>query len=287
MRLSWPFLRAVHSAAWAVALEPLSWRGAGTVSRLRDHADKRLPDYVSLAHEIAFITMLSCKHPGCVSNDLFETLVDHMMHVYRTNLSLGSMLMLSLHVAPLSRTSSDEDIGPARLSEIALREAMSFSMDSFLRGLRRVFPRYSGRMRCWAFPDLWEPFPGETRYSLWDASRIVTAFDPVLGEVREGWRVSRGLATVLRHRIGCRVPGSGDVDWLYRRACARLGSDYLSFRRRGLERMLEDIRACSEGRLEAVGGSLGSVADIVTMSLFYYRWSCVGETMLYDRAGLE
>ncbi len=287
MRLSGPLLKGVHSAAWAVALEPLSWWGAGTVSRLRDHADKRLPDYASLAHEMVFITISSCGPSGCNSSTLFEALVDHMMRVYGTNLSLGSLLMLSLHVAPLSRIRSDERVGLTRLSETALREAMSFPMDTFLRGLRRVFPRYSGRMRCWAFPDLWEPFPRESGYSLWYASRIVTAFDPVLSEVREGWRVSRGLAIMLRQRIGCRVPGSEDVDWLYRRACARLGADYLSFRRRGLEKMFEDVRACSEGRWGDVGGSLGSVADIVAMSLFYYRWSCIGETMLYDRAILE
>lgn len=267
------------AAGAALSLEPLAWRGPGTVSRFRDHEDKGLTSYVALSHRLRYVSDRECRKPlGCRGHHLFRALAEDMIMVFSTNLSLGSLLQLSLHLAPYSRppVHSGDKPNPRRLSERALGEAMMFPFSTFLNTLRVIVPRYAGRLRSWLFPDIGEPWPRDSGLTLWRASRLVSEFDPVFREVYEGWPGARRLALTLVSRVGGRVPSSSDIEWLYREACALMGRDYLAFRRMGVREMSRQVRACAEGRMEEATVSLGSIADVVVMAVFYHlveAWS--------------
>jgi len=273
------------AAAVALALEPTAWLGLGTVSRTRDHPDKKLQDYLILAANAgeAFRALCEGGVPEPPGSKLPQLVAAAHKHA-STNLALGSLFLLYYNVVAACAYGETE---PERVAERAhsllLRDSLVWLYDA----LRAARAKHVHPAKSSFWPDVTGPMYllERRKYERSPAAaslKLLSAHDPVLREASEGFPLAKLLASRYVEKAGCRVPGSGDVDFLLLEVCSKR-LDALAFRRLGLERAEALRRECSEGRAPALKPpeeSLGSVADVAALALFYICLKCCEEWLV-------
>lgn len=150
---------------------------------------------------------------------------------------------------------------------LATKLAAERGLTDYLRFLSMSRPSYYGRFSHSFFEKL------DPRRSFSAAAALAKniPFDPVIYEALHAFPYTRRLAKEALINKRCSLPTSYDIDEMYRNACARY-IDYLVYRRYGLDAAMKTREDCLSGA--DVSYSLGSIADIVGVALYYYFNEC-------------
>ena len=260
------------AASIALSLEPTCWEGLGTVSRMRDHSDKKLQDYIVLSHvlkdlfrKLRFVR----ERPGVIGY-MLPGIVECMLRVAGTNLSFGSIFLLYYNVAASYIT------GSSNPDEVAVKAQSLIVQDNpiwYYRALAIVKPSFIRRSKAPLYPDLNDEVDVERFFrrgrSFYHLLRL-NINDPVSREAVESFVLTRRTYRDVMRRLECRIPCSSDIDYIHRRlASSRI--DFLVYRRAGFERALELTRSKPLSERE----SMGSIADLTVLTLYYYSLSCM------------
>ncbi|MEM1619249.1 MAG: triphosphoribosyl-dephospho-CoA synthase [Fervidicoccaceae archaeon] len=281
------------AASIAIALEPTAGTGAGTVSRARDHRDKTLQSYVVLSHLVRSAFEELCEELPKPPGSRLPKIVGEATRAMGSNLAAGSLLLLYYNVAAAchdERVESPAGNGRAALA-LALRDPASILFDV----IREVSPSHVLPSSSSFWPDVRSPLYTLERRRfearpLGLALRLLARRDPVVEELVTAFARTSRLAEERLSERGCAVPTSSEIDELYLRVCSKV-EDYLIFRRRGAERARELKEECAKGRLPELSEeeSMGSVADLVAVVLYYVCNECIEEwrASRFSKRGLQ
>lgn len=256
------------SAALAMLLEVSAWKGAGTVSRLRDLPDKKLQDFMHSSMVLFKLFENVCQSKTAS----YLSLLDILRRVHNAigkSLVAGEVFLLYCNVIPACRSSRVRDVDSNAEEATAL--AMTRGLKDYLSFVYEMRPSYFGRFGHSLFVRF------ERSQGLTFAESVIIArnipFDPVITEAATAFPVARSASRLLLRKLGCnRLPDSEEVDELFSVVCSRY-TDYLAYRRLGLEEAYALRERCRRG--EEVKQSLGSIADVVTTALYYYVNECI------------
>ncbi len=262
------------AASIAIALEPTCWRGLGTVSRTRDHSDKKLQDYIVLSHLVKplFRELRRVpERPGKIGF-LLPRITECMMSITGTNLSFGSLFLLYYNVAASYITGS---LNP---DEVAVKAQSLIVQDDpiwYYKALCIASVSFTRNSKAPLYPDVNNPVDIERffkrRRSFHQMLRL-NINDPVSREAVESFILARKVYRVILGKLGCRIPCSSDIDYIHR-ILASHRIDYLVYRRVGLERAMQ----LRKGEPSSEKESMGSIADLTVLTLYYYILSCMSK----------
>jgi len=263
----------VLSAALAISLEPTGWKGLGTVSREKDHHDKTLQDYILYSHFLQEDLKKICFNINTLSNygKQFYELTKKYMRIFKTNLSFGSLFLIYYNTIAACQ------IGVNSILEIR-KKAYSILLQEdpywYYKSLKESNPKFILRYSSSLLPDLttmnlFDRFFNKKR-NLVELLRL-NVYDPVSREAVESF-YNTYVSSLKFHNYllkkGKIFPDSESIDWLYLYHCNnRL--DFLVYRKMGLSMAKKIKENCNEYQAE-IKVSMGSIADLVVLSLFYY-----------------
>uniref|UniRef100_A0A7J3ZJD6 Triphosphoribosyl-dephospho-CoA synthase n=1 Tax=Fervidicoccus fontis TaxID=683846 RepID=A0A7J3ZJD6_9CREN len=267
------------AAALAIALEPTGWMGAGTVCRSRDHRDKKMQDYIVASYRVAlaFRRLCSSKLPKPVGS-LLPAVVSEVHKPFNTNLSLGSLFLLYYNVVAAchDRRVCDIRTNATYAYSLLVSDSLVWLFDS----IRELSPSHVRSSRSPFWPNVKSPLYGIERERYTGSSsmlalKLLSRHDPIFQEASTAFVHTSKLATEYLRKHGCQVPSSSVIDELFKDLCSNF-VDSLLFRKRGLERALEVMLACKAGSMPKFDSreSLGSIADLVTLVLYYISNEC-------------
>ncbi len=263
------------AACLAIALEPTCWRGLGTVSRLRDHSDKKLQDFIALSHVLRpFFEKLASvpERPGSIGF-LLPSMTRVMMRLMGTNTSFGSIFLLYYNVAAAYKT-------PARkgLREVCIKALSLLLMDDprwYYTALSVSSPSFTRKTRTTMYPDITDPPDIERFFRARGAKQNtllrLNMLDPVSREAIEAFVMTSREAEKMLDSMGCRLPDSKLIDELHSLFASKR-IDYLVYRRKGLKRAMDLMKKHSRPIGEEE--SMGSIADLTVLTLYYYLLQC-------------
>jgi len=261
--------RAVaRAASLAIMLEPTGWGVGGNVSRMRDHPDKALQDYIVLGYEFGErIVDEAGAEDGSGSRFLY--LIREQMRRFGTNLAFGEIFLLYLNAYGALRMRS---LDPDAAAEGAVSLLETMEPRNYFEAISASMPGFIGRFSSSLIPSLTPPISSGSAEGRLGSILRLNPHDPVSCEATRGFPVSRKLYRELIETLSCRIPRSRDIDSIFRRICG-FYVDYLVYRRDGLEAAEKAQQECCLGKAEK---SLGSISDVAALVLFYYFLRCSG-----------
>lgn len=252
-----PFL----AASLSLTLEATGWRGAGTVSRSRDLPDKTLQEFIVTS--IAFQELLrkSC----LLKKYLLLDVLEKTYALLNKNIASGEIFLLYIN-AYSACTNSNVDTMDKNALE-ATKLAIKKGLKDYLYFLSLHKPSFYGRFTH----SIYEKIQIAQTYAEVVALAKNIPFDPVITEATTTFPYTRLLAKELYGKLKCMLPNSEDIDSLYKSICKRY-IDFLTYRKHGLEEAIMAKNQCING--EEPKHSLGSIADLVGVTLYYYLNEC-------------
>lgn len=261
-----PFL----AASLAIALESSAWTGAGTVSRFRDLPDKSLQDYMVVSYVFYELTRTSCMRKKYL---LFQ-LLEKVLEATNKSLATGEIFLLytNAYVACIDEGIGDMDANALEATKLVIKTGL----EDYLEFLSLHKPSYYGRF----YHSFFAKNRGFTSYSQTTGLAKNIPFDPVINEAMSTFAYTRLRAKEMITKLGCGLPSSTDIDEIYRKICTRY-IDYLVYRKYGLDEAFVAKNRCEKG--EEPNYSLGSIADLVAVTLYYYLNECFAHSSSYLR----
>jgi hypothetical protein len=250
------------AASLSIAFEATGWKGAGTVSRSRDQPDKTLQDFIVTS--VAFQELL---RKSCLTKKYM--LLEILKETYalaNKNIASGEIFLLYIN-AYTSCTISDVDTMDKNALE-ATKLAVKQGLKDYLFFLSLHKPSFYGRFAH----SFYEKMSTSKTFTEITALAKNIPFDPVITEATTTFPFTRTLAKKLYSKLGCTLPSSDDIDAIYKSLCERY-IDFLTYRKYGLEKAVTAKKKCIAG--EEPGHSLGSIADLVSVVLYYYLNECL------------
>lgn len=263
-----------ESIALAISIEPTGWGIGGLVSRKRDHSDKTLQDYIYVGYEISEVMIrYAFSFKGNPGKGFFET-VKKSMELKRTNMSFGTLFLIYFNVHGFVTSKSFS--GVSALAEKAISLIYTMDPKYYFDALKVVGSSFIGRYSSSLMPSILDSefiFRPRINWRLIDYLKL-NIFDPVASEVVNGFSASINMSKELLRARKCSVPNSNDIDYLLRHFCCKK-IDYLSYRKLGIDKAEQCSRTCcTEGNAPEIC-PLGSLADLVALTLFYYFVECL------------
>jgi triphosphoribosyl-dephospho-CoA synthetase len=260
--------RVRRAIALAIMLEPTGWGISGNVSRTRDHPDKTIQDYIVLGYEMGSKVVEVVKRERGDGSG-FLILVEDMMRMFQTNLAFGEIFLLYLNAfGAMNEKSLDIDT----VAEGGAKLLFSMKLENYMKALRASSPSFIGRFSSSLIPSLTPPLSRNRIDGRVMNFLRLNPFDPVSLEASRGFPFSRSNSKRLLSNLSCRIPNSEDIDFVFRRACCT-HIDFLVYRKRGIEAAEQASKECCFEKTEE---SIGSISDLVALTLFYYFLNCSG-----------
>ncbi|MEM0020603.1 MAG: triphosphoribosyl-dephospho-CoA synthase [Fervidicoccaceae archaeon] len=258
-----------RAIALAVMLEPTGWGVALNVSRKRDHDDKKLQDFVVFGYDLGSMIMEKL-YSEDGSGKGFTEIVEEQSKMFGTNLAFGEIFLLYLNSYGALFNSS---LSPDTAAEGGTSLLYTMDPENYIKAIRISSPSFIGRFSSSIIPSVLQMFEAkERRMRLVDILRL-NPFDPVSFETSRGFPYTRSLSASLVKKLSCRIPSSSALDSLFSSLCC-IFTDYLTYRRKGIERAEIASRDCCYSN--SANESLGSISDLVALTLFYYFLKCSG-----------
>ncbi|AFH43020.1 triphosphoribosyl-dephospho-CoA synthase [Fervidicoccus fontis] len=266
------------SISLSMMLEPTGWGIGGNVSRMKDHLDKTLQDYIYigfLSGDILIDNILR------FNSDLGEGFLKSMKSIIEktgTNTSFGTVFLIFFNAASII-LKNKRDLN--EIGEGAFSYLISIKPSIYFKSLMLTNSSFLHRFSSSLYPSLTDVF---TNYEKWDDKKLIdflrlNIFDPVSQEASTCFTNSIREAEKLIKEEHCSIPTSEEIDKLFRSFCCKY-NDYIVYRKYGLERSESCARSCCEGKSPDELCSMGSLSDLVALTLFFYFYKCKSNNIM-------